>query len=290
MLKYILLLTCLYTHITHARVEARWLSVASVLINDGETKIFFDPAFTRPGLKHWLGMGVFRPDENELKKILNEQKITKLNAVFVTHTHFDHAVDAPLVAYLTGATAYGSKSFERICRAYTEKIPFKKLKPVQIGKFKISFYPRVHSEILGLVDFLKGTVPKNFNFNFYDYRVGESWIYLIEHPEGKILIDTSGDANLKVLPASLKSVDVVFQGVANRKDNKIIINGYVSTLRPSKFIAIHFDYFMNAMKPGKQEPMWNVDFPGLTEYFRQKASQTQFIIPEFGETIHLFGQ
>ena len=250
--------------------------------------MLFDAAWTRPNALHWLRMKSFRSDPGVVDEVLKSQNISQLSAVFVTHTHFDHCVDAPVVAGQTGAVLYVSKSMRRIAEAYKDpKIKLSELKTVQIGKFKISVFPRVHSDILGMFKFADGTVPKDFDFAFYDYKVGESWIYLVEHPDGKILIDTSGDANLTDIPKGLK-VDVVFQGVANRKDNDAITNGYVKALAPKKFIASHFDPFMLSFKPGPQEVMGNVDFPGLQKHFKEFAPDTEFIIPEFGKPIPLF--
>lgn len=287
-IKLILIFLLSFPLLALSKVEARWLSVTSVYIDDGETRLLFDAAWTRPHFFHWLGISDFKSDEEVVDEVLKGQNITKLSAVFVTHTHFDHCVDAPLVAKKTGSKLFVSKSMLRIARAYKDSaIRIKKLHPFQMGKFKISMYRRVHADILGLFEFLPGTVPKDFDFGFYDYKVGESWIYLLEHPEGSILIDTSGDANLKWV-AKDQQVDVIFQGVANRKDNDAILDGYVKALKPTKFIATHFDPFMFGFRPGPQTAMGNVDFPGLQKSFKDKAPQTEFIIPEYGTPIPLF--
>lgn len=237
---------------------------------------------------NWLGILPLRSDPSLVEKVLSGQNMRTLSGIFVTHTHFDHCIDAPMVAKLTNAPLYASESMRNVAQAYKDpSIRIEALKPVRIGKFRVSMFTRVHSEILELFEFLPGKVPADFNFSFYDYKVGESWIYILEHPEGNILIDTSGDANLPILPKDIK-IQAVFQGVANRKSNETLIHGYVQRLAPKKFIATHFDYFMLPFVPGPQRVMGNVDFPGLQEAFRKEAPGTEFIVPAFGTPIPLF--
>ncbi|HWQ45731.1 MAG TPA: MBL fold metallo-hydrolase [Longilinea sp.] len=89
----------------------RWLGVAGVELKTDDFTIIIDPSFTRP----WFGMFVWlraRP-----KTDLIHEHIPQADAILVTHGHYDHLLDVPEAARLTGAPVYGSANIVNICRA-----------------------------------------------------------------------------------------------------------------------------------------------------------------------------
>ncbi len=230
-------------------IEMRWLGVASFLLSDGETKILLDPAWTRPGVLQWMGLKQFKSDQKLVDKVLEKIDVKKLDAVLVTHSHFDHIVDAAYVARQTGAIFYTDKNFEKIAKAnpwanlFTK--PLEVNKTFEVGKFRITAYQRDHAPLIGSIDFVPGDVPKDFNFGFWDYKAGRTWIYLIEHPEGVILFHNThdDDQDLKNYRPDVTSIDVLIQGVT-KSDTDPLVNGYAKTLKPKVFIANHFDNFL----------------------------------------------
>lgn len=230
-------------------VEMRWLGVASFLISDGESKILFDPAWTRPGVLHWMGMKEFKSDEKLVDTVLERIEVKTLDAVLVTHSHYDHIVDAAYVARKTKATFYTDTNFETVARAngWADLVtkPIEVNKSFQVGKFKITAYQRDHAHLIGSIDFVPGDVPKDFHFGFWDYKAGKTWIYLLEHPEGTILFHNThdDDQDLMKYRPDVTSVDVLIQGVT-KSDTAPLVNGYAKTLKPKVFIANHFDNFL----------------------------------------------
>lgn len=238
-----------------AKVEVRWFSVTSLVLEDGETKIMFDPMFTRAGIKHWLKLSVLKSDEELVKQVIKDNGLEKIDAFFASHSHYDHVIDAPTFAKLTGGTFFVDESNERIAKAYKDPkiktILFANLKPIQIGKFKLTPIKRQHSPVLRWInfEFLPGPVPQDFNFDFYQYHVGETWFYYIEHPEGKILIDQGSEPYLDSLKPFTDRADVVIQGIANRRNDDVILKGYIKALNPKIFIPTHFDNFFFGFDP-----------------------------------------
>ena len=68
------------------------------------------------------------------------------------HSHFDHLLDAPRIARVTGAQLIGSKTTCAYGRA--EGLPREKLvvigavaQNVQVGEFEVTFFPSLHGRI-----------------------------------------------------------------------------------------------------------------------------------------------
>lgn len=244
-----------------AKVQARWLTVASVVIDDGKTRILFDPAWTRPTWKHWLNIENLKSDEKLVRDILEKNQLTQVDAVFASHSHFDHVLDAPMVAKVAGATFYTDESSERLTRAYQDPsmktVRIVKEQEIKIGDFSVLPLTRQHAQILHLFHFLPGAVPENTKLGFYDYHIGETWYYLIKHPDGVILLDQGSKANLEIKKFHSKNIDVLIQGIANRVSDEDLIDGYPKEFSPKVFMPLHFDNFflefqsaMNTFLPG----------------------------------------
>ena len=97
-------------------VKVSFLGVATVLLDDGETALLTDGFFSRPD-KMTVFLRKVAPDTQAIGDGLERARITlagaagsKLAAVIPLHSHYDHAMDAPEVAKLTGAVLMGSSS------------------------------------------------------------------------------------------------------------------------------------------------------------------------------------
>ena len=295
MLKLLILtLLSLMLNQAFARVEMRWLTVASVYLDDGKTRILIDPCFTRPGLMHWLNLEKIKSDEQNIRTILSKYDINKVNALFISHSHFDHSIDATMVAKITGGTLYVDRSSDRIARAYRDssikRLMINEMKAIQVGDFKITPIYRDHLPIKPFgVYFMPGEVPKDFDFDLWDYTEGENWMYYVVHPEGTILIDQGGDPRFEKISKFVSKADVLIQGVANRVSDENILNGYVTKLKPKVFLPTHYDNFFLDFKP--EEPMVLLPFlklEALMEKVKVALPSSKVVVPKFNEKIVLF--
>ncbi len=267
----------------------RWLTVASTLLDDGETKILFDPMYTRAGILHWLNLKKLAADEDLIKAELNKLGLQKIDAVFASHSHFDHVIDAPIVAKLTGAVFYVDKSSERIAKAYksplikTERVTA--LRAIHIGKFKVTPIVRTHSPVKFGYHFLPGEVLADFNFGLFDYHVGDTWFYYITHDEGKILIDQGSAPFLDKAKSLTDAVDVLIQGVANRKNDDVVISGYPKVLKPKIFIPTHFDNFFFGFDAKGDSELPGIKLESILSGLRSTYPEMKVIKPKYGEKI-----
>lgn len=284
------LLFILTPYLLSARVTVKWMTVASVVIDDGKTKLLFDPAWTRPKLKHWLNLDDFMSDEALVQKILKTNHLEKIDAVFSSHSHFDHVMDAPMVSKLSGAVFYTDPSSERIAQAYKSPkirtIPQIEGRKIRVGDFLITPLKRDHAQILHLFFFLPGMVPlRQEGLSFWDYHVGDTWFYLVEHPEGKILVDQGSKPFVDVLKKETDKIDVLIQGVANRKNDEDIVDGYAKTFSPKVFIPLHFDNFFFDFNDGEESFLPGVKLEEILGSMKKAYPQMKVSRPYYGQEI-----
>ena len=164
--------------IVNAEVQAQepslkitWLGTTTILVSDGTTTLLFDPFISRPSL---LKVFTFRKLSSDKKlvhfwlKKVDENNITK--GIFVSHTHYDHALDLVEVARKTKATVYGSNSARKILLGgELDQIKFKKTSSnggsIPLGEFKVTVLPGVHAPHLRRLKhtFIGGKISQSIN-------------------------------------------------------------------------------------------------------------------------------
>ncbi len=88
-------------------LRVNFLGTSSMLIRDDTTSLMIVGFVSRPPLRRVLLRKV-SPDRGKVTGALRRLGVERLDAVFCAHSHMDHALDAPLVAELTGAQLVGS--------------------------------------------------------------------------------------------------------------------------------------------------------------------------------------
>ncbi len=127
-------------------VSLRWLGTAGFAISYQGTTLVTDPYLTRRSFGHVARGRVLIPDP-----ALAPGFVPHCDAVLMGHTHFDHALDAPVIAAAHGCPVYGSASMTHLMGLHglaDQAVTVTPHEPMEIGPFVVRFVPSVHSKLL----------------------------------------------------------------------------------------------------------------------------------------------
>ncbi len=227
-------------------LTATWLGVTGLLVQDGRNAIMIDPFFSRPpGLLRMAFNREIRPDEAAIKDALSKLKIEKLDAVLISHSHYDHAMDAGVVARLTGAKLIGSESTLNIGRS--AGLPESQLmvadttQAQEMGNFQVRFLASEHAGKSGGAPTGNIDAPLTMPAHYLDYKLGGTYSILIDHLQGSLL--HHGSAGFK--PGALDGMraDVAFLSLAMIDELDIYLRETLDTVGATRVIPIHWDDF-----------------------------------------------
>ncbi len=286
---YITILLLLNLKAAYA-LEAKWLGVAGVMLKDDQTTLLIDPVFTKPTISHWLFNAQFQANPEKAKAALLKNEISKVDGIFISHCHFDHASDVAFLSSHLKAPVYGGESLRKIVHHFDAKSPFNLMgdkSEVQIGQFKIKMFHRPHPAIIRSIDwhFLGGKISE-FKGNFYDYREGEVWMFIIEHPEGITIFDQSS-VFFEESRKYAGKVDNLFLGVANAENKQTHMENNIQILEPKRVISIHHEFFFLESERLSSWVLPTVDFNNIESGINRLNLKTRLIIPVKDEWIKL---
>lgn len=255
--------------ITDSSLYVQFVGISTLLISDGETQFLTDGFFSRPGMASIL-LGEIYPDTLDIAWALDRLGVSHLDGVFVLHSHFDHAMDAPEVVRLTTAKLYGSASTLNVGRGWglgEEQMQlFEDDQSIQIGKFSIRPILTKHYEfpnealkeraLEGSQEIEEALVPPAKAF---DYKMGGAYSLYIEHPQASFLIhgsagyETDGFADLRP--------DAVFLGIGGlgKQKESYQLEYFKELLDKTdvkKVFPIHFDAFAGSIREPMQGPTY----------------------------------
>jgi L-ascorbate metabolism protein UlaG (beta-lactamase superfamily) len=237
-------------------VKVTYLGTTMMLVDDGTTQILIDPFITRIGLFAAVFKRPVSTDEAAVDKALARAGATRVRAIFVSHSHHDHAFDLAYVARRTGALVYGSISTLNIARG--GDVPEAQLRqvnaevPATVGSFTVRVLTSKHSphpvggEGATIDAPLRQPAPAGA------YKVGGTYDFLIARDDHHILF--KGSANF--IPGALDGIhaDALFLGIAGLgKAPEAFADSYlaatIDTVHPSLVVPTHWNDFFAPMAP-----------------------------------------
>jgi L-ascorbate metabolism protein UlaG (beta-lactamase superfamily) len=234
------------------RLRVTFLGVSSLLLDDGASAILTDGFFSRPSLASVVATRI-APDHARIQAALARAGIRRLDAVVPVHTHYDHALDSPVVAERTGAVLAGGESAANLARGYglsEDRIRVVTSEEAMLaGAFELTFIASTHCP----PDRYPGpiTEPVVPPARVQAYRCGEAWSLLVEHASGRSAL-IQGSAGY--VPGALagRRADVVYLGVGQLglQSDEYLRTYWAETVEAvgaRRVVLIHFDDFFRPL-------------------------------------------
>jgi len=248
-------------------VLVRWLGTAGFAISHAGHTVLLDPYVTRAS----LGACVGAPLATDVAAV--HRWVPEANAIVVGHTHFDHALDVPTVAHVTGARVLGSRSAIALCRAAgvpepqltdVERATGERDIVVEVGPFVLRFVPSAHSRLLA------GRVPLPGDISDCDdvplradrYRCGAVFGVSIEVAGRRIF--HMGSAELVEASSTPREVDLLLLCVAGWTTSHRLPERAVRQHAPSAVLLSHWDNFLLPFERGPK-PLPAMQLPRLVD-------------------------
>ena len=252
------------------RLTVRFLGTSTLAFDDDRDVVLIDGYLSRPGALALLTRPL-RPDQAAIARHLKRAGIRRVSALYVAHTHFDHALDSASLAKAYGAALHGTDTMAAIAAAEGVEVPVHRLKSGQsstVGAFKVTPYITPHSP----GDVAAGATAADFRIpaRARAYPEGGAHSFLIEHGTCRILIVPSaghpGDAFHGV------RADVVMLGVGNlsRQGSEAVAAYWRDTVGATGarlVVPIHWDDFSRSL----DQPLR--PFPYAVDRFDQTMKQ-----------------
>jgi len=152
----------------------------TIVLKKNSSNLLIDPYFSRLGLAHLFRK--IKPNPRRVTEGLRSAGIEEISSVLLTHTHFDHALDAAEVIRQQGGVLFGSDSSANLAKgAGMTHEHYQKVSvgdPYLVEGFRIVFHPSKHIPFPLPMKWLlpeKGRIEESLRTPawFWDYRCGK---------------------------------------------------------------------------------------------------------------------
>lgn len=244
---------------------------------DGTT-LLIDPYFTRVPLWRFL-IGRLRPVPARVA-----EHTRTCDFVLVTHAHFDHLLDVPVVARLTGSRVLGSSNTCVIlaaCGVRPEMIKQIRVGDrLDLGPFEVEIFAAEHQRVPG---FGSGPVAPGLEppLRAWEYRMDDDFSFLLTVNGRRVLVDSGG------ISLDMEPVDIAFVQPHLGPDH---VASVLKGVQPSVVIINHWDDFFRSLscplRPFFTHPGWSsfplrrLDLSVFRCFVKHTAPKTQVLVPE----------
>ncbi|GAB2521368.1 MBL fold metallo-hydrolase [Lysobacter humi (ex Lee et al. 2017)] len=199
-------------------LSVTWLGTSTVTVSDGTSTVLIDAFISRPRkLRSFfgaIGLPTLRPTPNALDVIAHAAHFEDVDAIFLSHAHHDHALDAGWIAAGSRARVFGSLSAARVVEGSHPSVPFTEVRDTSatcVGQFRVRAIgsPHKSSWIAPEGDILN---PVSTPARMRRFKAGSSFAFLLEHPRGRVLVIPSA-VRPPDIPPRYPPADVVLLGI-----------------------------------------------------------------------------
>jgi L-ascorbate metabolism protein UlaG (beta-lactamase superfamily) len=269
-----------------SEVTVTYLGVNGYLIRSGDTAIVVDPFFSRVPLREVVFKAPIRNSPDAITFARREAAMpARVDAFLVTHSHFDHAFDVPVLQKELGGTVITSETGAFLCEAMGT--PRRDLRPSQPGDVHhaggatIRVLAACHDLVLGslpypgLITEPLGSAPARAA----DWRLGTPLAYLVEVGGKRIYLESGGIAGHA---PSVSGVDLAIVGTAVGEGKGRYAEA-VRALRPRFVLPSHQDNFFNPLDSGFHFSVLS-DFPRIKAIHAAENLPGRLILMDYFRT------
>ncbi|MEP2777007.1 MAG: MBL fold metallo-hydrolase [Luteolibacter sp.] len=268
-------------------VQITYLGTNGYIVRSHDTTIVIDPYFTRMPMRAIVLNSRVEPSYPEIRKAAHHAGLAKkVDGFLVTHAHFDHHFDVPVMQRMFGGKIIGSQTAGHLAEASgvfrRDLLPSKVGTVHRIGNAKVRVLASEHDRIFGCLPF-PGVVDHEMEAppaGVRDWVMGEPLAYLIEIEGHRIYIESGGAPGQ--IPA-VKDVDIAIVGVAVKGSQQRYPDA-VRQLNPRYVIPSHQDNFFTPMDSGFRFSAL-ADFPQILASHKAGNLPGRLILMDYFDTI-----
>ena len=234
-------------------VRVTYLGVNGYQFENGRHALLVDPYFSRVGVSAIAFSQPIKPNTARIEDGLQHIQ-PRVEAILVTHAHFDHLLDVPFIMrrtdarLLAGPTAVNLVESLGVRRDKCDSIRAGMIR--RIGPWRIRVFPASHDRLLGKSPPFPGTIraPMQPPARASDWKLGEPLAFVVEAAGKRIYMDSGG------LPGhppdgAIGKVDMAILGLA-LPDSRRRFGEAVLSLRPRYILPSHQDNFFGPFNHG----------------------------------------
>jgi L-ascorbate metabolism protein UlaG (beta-lactamase superfamily) len=234
-------------------VRITYLGTNGYLLEASDSRILIDPYFSRIALATVTLNGPIKPNIACVNAAMNRLP-KRIDAILVTHGHFDHLLDVPEIARRTGASIIASPTSCYLVQAVgtpaTKTFPVLAGDSLRYGDVRVRVLEAVHDRILGVMPFpgVQTSVPRKPPQRPSDWVCGEPLAFLIEIGGKRIYVDAGG-TTAALPPATTERVDLAILGVYLPQSRNRVLPA-LHRLQPRYILPSHQDDFFRPLSDG----------------------------------------
>jgi len=272
-------------------IRVTYLGVNGFQFETNGHALLVDPYFTRIAFLPAALNQPIRSNPNRVAEGLKRVR-PRVDAILVTHAHFDHLLDTPEIMQHTHAQLVSGSTAVQLIESFgisRDECEIVKAGDVrEIGPWRIRVFAAQHDRLFGKVPFAKcnrgrrrapGEIERaSWPIKVSDWCVGEPLAFVIEAAGKRIYIDSGGVPGARPDPRA-RDVDLAILGVA-LPDSRNRFAEAVEQLRPHYILPSHQDDMFAPVSRGfRFGKMTN--FPALTRESKRKDLPGRLILLDY---------
>ncbi|MDF1825970.1 MAG: MBL fold metallo-hydrolase [Verrucomicrobiales bacterium] len=267
-------------------VQVTYLGTNGFLVRSHQVTIAIDPYFSRLDTRRILLNAPVAPDQTSISTAIRQARFPKsVDAWLVTHAHFDHLFDIPVLAGIHGGRIVTSRTGAYLSEASgISPGRISATKPGKVHHFgdaRVTVLSARHDKALGVTPY-PGVIEAPLAAppsRPRDWRMGEPLAFLIELEGKRIYIESGG---LPGSPPEVSDVDLAIVGVATPSSQARYAEA-VSALNPRFVLPSHQDNFFIPVDRGFHFSTL-ADFPRILATHQVERLPGEVILMDYFQT------